>query len=145
MKKFEMKEMKFEEASAIGNMIGADKFTKESLSDVPKVVEIHVNFKEGYSTSSYYRFVFDPVHECCFVYEGRGGFLDKFMGMAELQKNGKGIIVSTYWFDRKLTKTFNDGNIEFVKGVYYDAHTPESYKKAEESKEEELKEEKLPF
>lgn len=141
MEKFEMK---FEEASAIGNMIGADKFTKESLSDVPKVVEIHVDFKEGYSTSPY-RFVFDPVHERCFVYEGRGGILDKFMGMAELQKNGKGIVVSTYWFEKKLTKTFNDDNIEFIKGVYYDAETPEAYKKAEESNEEELKEENLPF
>lgn len=142
MEKFEMK---FEEVSAIGNMIGADKFTKESLNDdVPKVVEIHVNFKGGYTTDPY-RFVFDPVHERCFVYEGRGGYLDKFMGMAEIQKNGKGIVVSQYWFHKKLTMTFNDNNIEFVKGVYYDAHTPEAYKKAEEQGIEELKTENLPF
>jgi len=137
-------ELKFDKASAIGCMIGADKFTKESMNDVPQRVEIMVKRKHTYD-DDIYRFVFDPTFESIFVYQGRGSVLDTLMGFAEIQKNGKGVVVSHYWFGKRMVKTFNDNNIEFVEGRYGDAHTPESYAKAEKQDVEELKTENLPF
>lgn len=137
-------ELKFDKASAIGCMISADKFAKESMNDVPQKVDVIVKRKNTYDDSTY-RFTFDPTFDHISVYQGLGGWLDTFMGFAEIQKNGKGVVVSYHWFGKRMVKTFNDINLEFVEGRYGDAETPESYAKAEEQDIEELKTENLPF
>lgn len=137
-------ELKFDKASAIGCMISADKFAKESMNDVPQKVDIIVKRKNTYDDSAY-RFTFDPTFDHISVYQGLGGWLDTFMGFAEIQKNGKGVVVSYHWFGKRMVKIFNDINLEFVEGRYGDAETPESYAKAEEQDIEELKTENLPF
>ena len=101
---------------------------------------------EGYSSrSDFYRLVFDPNHldslgfagDSLFLYKGDGIF-DKLMGLVDVQKNGKAIIVRDYWFDQKMTKTLRDEDMEFMSIVHYDANVEQNYKKVEEKVEEEL-------
>ena len=117
-------------------------------SDNPQVFEIKFKLPNmGYSSrSDFYRLVFDPNHldnlgfagDTLFLYQG-DGFFDKMLGMVDIQKNEKAIIVRQFWFDQKMTKTFRDEDMEFVKIIHYDAMVKENYKKVEKTAEE------LPF
>jgi hypothetical protein len=118
-------------------------------SDSPaQVYEVHFKVKEGYyRMNDTYRMVLDPNYfgdNSYFVYKGKGLFAD-LMGFANVQKNGKGFVVSQFWFGKKNTITFNDENIELVDVICYGAHTPEAYKRAKEEGIEALKAENLPF
>ena len=116
-------------------------------SDSPaQVYEVHFKLKGSYLNDTY-RVVLDPNYygdNSYFVYKGKGLFAE-LMGFAHVQKNGKGFGVSQWWFGKKNTITFNDENTELVDVVYYDAHTPEAYKRAEEEGIAALKAENLPF
>ncbi|MDA7648789.1 hypothetical protein N8580_00490 [Akkermansiaceae bacterium] len=119
-------------------------------SDNPQVFEVKFKLPgTGYSArSDYYRLVFDPNHlgdgettdDALFLYQG-DGILDKLMGMVDIQKNGKAIIVRDFWFGQKMTKTFRAGDMMFERITHYDANVPENYFK----KVEEVETENLPF
>ena len=117
-------------------------------SDNPQVFEVKFKLPgTGYSArSDFYRLVYDPNHlgdgettdDTLFLYQG-DRFFDKMLGMVGIQKNEKAIIVRQFWFDQKMTKTFRDEDMEFVKIIHYDAMVKENYKKVEKTAEE------LPF
>ena len=117
-------------------------------SDNPQVFEVKLKLSgmRYSSRSDFYRLVFDPNHldnlgfsgDSLFLYQG-DGFLDKMMGLITIQKNQKAIVVRNWWFGNKMTQTFRDENMEFVKIIHYDAQVPENYKKVVETAEE------LPF
>jgi len=117
-------------------------------SDNPQVFEVKFKLPgEGYSyRSDFYRLVFDPNHlgdgettdDTLFLYQG-DGFFDKLMGMVDIQKNGKAIVVKDYWFGQKMTKTFRAEDMIFERITHCDANVPENYNKVEEIEEE------LPF
>jgi len=121
-------------------------------SDNPQVFEVKFKLPgTGYSyRSDFYRLVFDPNHlddlgfsgDSLFLYQG-DGILDKMMGLVNIQKNGKAIIVRDFWFGQKMTKTFRDEDMEFEKIIHYDANIEKNYKKVEEISEAEM--ENLPF
>ena len=62
----------------------------------------------------------------------------------KFKKNGKGIVVSDYFFGKKVTATLNNHNMEFIKIVHYDAMVPENFEKVEERVNEALKTENQP-
>ena len=151
----EKKEMnvKFENTmEAIVNTLECARLSKDF--DNPQVFEVKFKLPgEGYSSrSDFYRLMFDPNHlgddkftgDTLFLYQG-DGFFDKMMGMVDIQKNGKAIVVRDYWFGQKMTKTFRDEDMEFVKVIHYDANVPENYKKDVDNAIAELEEENLPF
>ena len=119
-------------------------------SDNPQVFEVKFKLPgTGYSyRSDFYRLVFDPNHmgddkitgDTLFLYQG-DGVLDKLMGLVDIQKNGKAIVVKDFWFGQKMTKTFRAEDMEFVSIVHYDADVEKNYKKVEE----EVEPENLPF
>ena len=121
-------------------------------TDNPQVFEVKFKMPGvGYSyRSEFYRLMFDPNHlgddkitgDSLFLYQG-DGILDKMMGMVDIQKNGKAIIVRDFWFGQKMTKTFRDKDMEFVSIIHYDANVEKNYKKVEEISEAEM--ENLPF
>ena len=149
----EKKEMNVEFKStmeAIVNTLSAAHLSKDS--DNPQVFEVKFKLPgEGYSSrSDFYRLTFDPNHldslgfagDSLFLYKGEG-FFDKLMGLVDVQKNGKAIIVRDYWFDQKMTKTLRDEDMEFMSIIHYDANVEKNYKKVEEVSETEM--ENLPF
>lgn len=113
-------------------------------SDNPQVFEVKFKLPgEGYSyRSEFYRLMFDPNHldslgfagDTLFLYQG-DGILDKMMGLVDIQKNGKAIIVRDFWFNQKMTKTFRDEDMEFERIIHYDANVEKNYKKVEETTE----------
>ena len=119
-------------------------------SNNPQVFEVKFKLPgTGYSyRSDFYRLVFDPNHlgdgkttgDTLFLYQG-DGILDKMMGLVDIQKNGKAIVVKDYWFGQKMTKTFRAENMMFERIVHYDADVEKNYKKVEE----EVESENLPF
>lgn len=123
-------------------------------SNNPQVFEVKFKLPgTGYSyRSDFYRLVFDPQHmgddkylgDSLFLYQG-DGILDKMMGMVDIQKNGKAIVVRDFWFGQKMTKTFRAEDMEFVKVIHYDAMDEKNFKKCEDQGIAELKGEKLPF
>lgn len=116
-------------------------------SNNPQVFEVKFKLPgTGYSyRSDFYRLVFDPQHmgddkylgDSLFLYQG-DGILDKMMGMVDIQKNGKAIVVRDFWFGQKMTKTFRAEDMEFVGIIHYDANVPENYNKVVEEVEENL-------
>ena len=116
-------------------------------SNNPQVFEVKFKLPgTGYSArSEFYRLVFDPNHmgddrylgDSLFLYQG-DGILDKMMGMVDIQKNGKAIVVRDFWFGQKMTKTFRAEDMEFERIVHYDANVPENYNKVVEEVEENL-------
>jgi len=149
----EKKEMNVEfenTMEAIVNTLSAAHLSKDSAN--PQVFEVKFKLPNmGYSSrSDFYRLVFDPNHldslgfagDSLFLYKG-DGFLDKLMGLVDIQKNGKAIVVRDFWFGKKMTQTFRAEDMEFVSVVHYDANVEKNYKKAEEVDETEM--ENLPF
>jgi hypothetical protein len=116
-------------------------------SDNPQVFEVKFKLPgTGYSArSEFYRLMFDPNHlgdgettdDTLFLYQG-DGILDKMMGLVEIQKNGKAIVVKDFWFGQKMTKTFRAENMVFERIVHYDADVPQNYNKVVEEVEENL-------
>ena len=131
---------------AIVNTLTTARLSKDS--DNPQVFEVKFKLPGEYysSRSDLYRLVFDPNHldnlgfagDTLFLYKG-DRFFDKMLGLVGIQKNEKAIIVRQFWFDQKMTKTFRDEDMEFVKIIHYDAQVPENYNKVVEMNEE------LPF
>ena len=151
----EKKEMNVEfenTMDAIVNTLSAAHLSKDS--DNPQVFEVKFKLpNEGYSCrSDFYRLVFDPNHldslgfagDSLFLYKG-DGFFDKLMGLVEVQKNGKAIVVRDFWFGQKMTKTFRAEDMEFVSVIHYDAMDEKNFKKCEDQGVAELKGEELPF
>lgn len=150
----EKKEMnvKFENTmEAIVNTLAAARLSKDS--DNPQVFEVKFKLPGSYSSrSDLYRLVFDPNHldnlgfagDTLFLYKGDGLF-DKLMGLVEVQKNGKAIVVRDFWFGKKMTQTFRAEDMGFVKVIHYDAMDEKNFKKCEDQGIAELKGEKLPF
>ena len=135
---------------AIVNTLECARLSKDS--DNPQVFEVKFKLPGEYysSRSDLYRLVFDPNHldslgfagDSLFLYKG-DGFFDKMMGLVEVQKNGKAIVVRDFWFGKKMTQTFRAEDMEFVSVVHYDANVEKNYKKVEEVDETEM--ENLPF
>ena len=133
---------------AIVNTMEAARLSKDS--DNPQVFEVKFKLPgTGYSArSDFYRLVFDPNHmgddrylgDSLFLYQG-DGILDKMMGLVDIQKNGKAIVVRDFWFGQKMTKTFRAEDMMFERVVHYDADVEKNYKKVEE----EVEPENLPF
>ena len=150
----EKKEMnvEFENAmDAIVNTLSAAHLSKDS--DNPQVFEVKFKLPGmSYSCrSDFYRLLFDPNHlgsgivgDSLFLYKG-DGFLDKLMGLVDIQKNGKAIVVRDFWFGKKMTQTFRAEDMELVSVVHYDAMDEKNFKKCEEQGIAELKGEELPF
>ena len=150
----EKKEMNVEfenTMEAIVNTLAAARLSAES--DNPQVFEVKFKLPGSYSSrSDLYRLVFDPNHlgddrylgDTLFLYRGDGLF-DKMMGMVEVQKNGKAIVVRDFWFGKKMTQTFRAEDMELVKVIHYDAMDEKNFKKCEDQGIAELKGEKLPF
>ena len=148
----EKKEMNVEfenTMEAIVNTLECARLSKDS--DNPQVFEVKFKLPGSYSSrSDLYRLMFDPNHldnlgfagDSLFLYKG-DGFFDKMMGLVEVQKNGKAIVVRDYWFGQKMTKTFRAEDMEFVSVIHYDANVEQNYKKVEEVSETEM--ENLPF
>ena len=135
---------------AIVNTLNCARLSKDS--DNPQVFEVKFKLPNmGYSSrSDFYRLVCDPNHldslgfagDTLFLYKG-DGFFDKMMGLVEVQKNGKAIVVRDFWFGKKMTQTFRAEDMEFVSVIHYDANVEKNYKKVEEVSETEM--ENLPF
>jgi hypothetical protein len=134
---------------AIVNTLSAAHLSKDS--DNPQVFEVKFKLpNEGYSSrSDFYRLLFDPNHlgsdiagDSLFLYKG-SGILDKLMGLVDVQKNGKAIVVRDYWFGKKMTQTFRAEDMELVSVIHYDANVEQNYKKVEEICETVM--ENLPF
>ena len=135
---------------AIGKTMDLAHLMKDS--DNPQVFEVKFKLPgTGYSArSDFYRLVYDPNHlgdgettgDTLFLYQG-DGILDKLMGLVDIQKNGKAIIVRDFWFGQKMTKTFRGEEMMFERIVHYDANVEKNYKKVEEVSETEI--ENLPF
>ena len=151
MKEKREMDVKFENTmEGIVNTLTTAHLSKDS--DNPQVFEVKFKLPgTGYSyRSDFYRLVFDPNHldslgiagDSLFLYQG-DGILDKMMGLVEIQKNGKAIVVKDYWFGQKMTKTFRDEDMKFEKIIHYDANIEKNYKKVEEISEAEM--ENLPF
>ena len=150
----EKKEMnvKFENTmDAIVNTLECAHLSKDS--DNPQVFEVKFKLPGSYSSrSDLYRLMFDPNHldslgfagDSLFLYKG-DGFCDKMMGLVEVQKNGKAIVVRDYWFGKKMTQTFRAEDMEFVSVIHYDAMDEKNFKKCEDQGIAELKGEELPF
>ena len=151
----EKKEMNVEfenTMDAIVNTLSCARLSKDS--DNPQVFEVRFKLPNmGYSyRSDFYRLVFDPNHldslgfagDSLFLYQGVGLF-DKMMGMVDIQKNGKAIVVRDFWFGQKMTKTFRAEDMEFVSVIHYDAMDEKNFKKCEDQGIAELKGEELPF
>ena len=149
----EKKEMNVEfenTMDAIVKTLATAHLSKES--DNPQVFEVKFKLPgTGYSArSEVYRLVFDPNHldslgfagDSLFLYQG-DGILDKMMGLVDIQKNGKAIVVKDFWFGQKMTKTFRAEDMEFERIIHYDANVEKNYKKVEEVSETEM--ENLPF
>ena len=129
---------------AIVNTLSCARLSKDS--DNPQVFEVKFKLPGSYSSrSDLYRLMFDPNHldnlgfagDTLFLYKGNGLF-DKLMGLVEVQKNGKAIVVRDFWFGQKMTKTFRAEDMEFVSVIHYDANVEKNYKKVEEVEEENL-------
>ena len=129
---------------AIVNTLAAARLSKDS--DNPQVFEVKFKLPGSYSSrSDLYRLVFDPNHldnlgfagDTLFLYKGDGLF-DKLMGLVEVQKNGKAIVVRDFWFGKKMTQTFRAEDMEFVSVIHYGANVEKNYKKVEEVEEENL-------
>ena len=151
MKEKREMDVKFENTmEAIVNTLTTAHLSKDS--DNPQVFEVKFKLPgTGYSyRSDFYRLVFDPNHldslgiagDSLFLYQG-DGILDKMMGLVEIQKNGKAIVVRDFWFGKKMTQTFRAEDMEFVSVIHYDANVEKNYKKVEEVSETEI--ENLPF
>ena len=134
---------------AIVNTLSAAHLSKDS--DNPQVFEVKFKLPGSFSSrSDLYRLVFDPNHldnlgfagDTLFLYKGDGLF-DKMMGLVEVQKNGKAIVVRDYWFGKKMTQTFRAEDMELVSVIHYDANVEQNYKKVEEICETVM--ENLPF
>ena len=150
----EKKEMnvKFENTmEAIVNTLAAARLS--AGSDNPQVFEVKFKLPGSYSSrSDLYRLVFDPNHlgddrylgDTLFLYRGDGLF-DKMMGMVEVQKNGKAIVVRDFWVGKKMTQTFRAEDMEFFQVIHYDAMDEKNFKKCEDQGIAELKGEELPF
>ena len=146
-----MKE-KFENTmDAIVNTLECARLSKDS--DNPQVFEVKFKLPGSYSSrSDLYRLVFDPNHmgddrylgDTLFLYRGEGLF-DKMMGMVDVQKNGKAIVVRDFWFGKKMTQTFRAEDMEFFQVIHYDAMDEKNFKKCEDQGIAELKGEELPF
>jgi len=144
--KIEM-DVKFESMmNAIVRTLESTRMSKGS--DNPQVFEVKFKLSNlRYSSrSDFYRLVFDPNHlddlgftsDSLFLYQG-DGMLDKIMGLVTIQKNEAAIVVKNWWFDKLMTQTFRDEDMEFEKIIHYDAMVRENYKKIEKTAEE------LPF
>ena len=151
MKEKREMDVKFENTmEGIVNTLTTAHLSKDS--DNPQVFEVKFKLPgTGYSyRSDFYRLVFDPSHldslgiagDSLFLYQG-DGILDKMMGLVEIQKNGKAIVVRDFWFGKKMTQTFRAEDMEFVSVIHYDANVEKNYKKVEEVSETEI--ENLPF
>tara|TARA_Y100000385_G_scaffold226350_1_gene236999 strand:+ start:1046 stop:1501 length:456 start_codon:yes stop_codon:yes gene_type:complete len=151
MKEKREMDVKFENTmEGIVNTLTTAHLSKDS--DNPQVFEVKFKLPgTGYSyRSDFYRLVFDPNHldslgiagDSLFLYQG-DGILDKMMGLVEIQKNGKAIVVRDFWFGKKMTQTFRAEDMEFVSVIHYDANVEKNYKKVEEVSETEI--ENLPF
>ena len=136
---------------AIVNTLAAARLSKDS--DNPQVFEVKFKLPGRYSSrNDLYRLMFDPNHmgddrylgDTLFLYKG-DGFFDKMMGMVDIQKNGKAIVVRDFWFGKKMTQTFRAEDMEFVKVIHYDAMDEKNFKKCEDQGIAELKGEELPF
>ena len=150
----EKKEMNVEfenTMEAIVNTLAAARLSKDS--DNPQVFEVKFKLPGSYSSrSDLYRLVFDPNHmgddrylgDTLFLYQGEGLF-DKMMGMVDIQKNGKAIVVRDFWFGKKMTQTFRAEDMEFFQVIHYDAMDEKNFKKCEDQGIAELKGEELPF
>jgi len=149
----EKKEMNVEfenTMDAIVKTLATAHLSKES--DNPQVFEVKFKLPGQYysSRSDLYRLTFDPNHldslgfagDTLFLYKG-DGFFDKMMGLVEVQKNGKAIVVRDFWFGKKMTKTFRAEDMEFVSVIHYDANVEKNYKKVEEF--DEVEPTHLPF
>ena len=115
--------------NAVNSAVTAVQLSMEADSPA-QVYEVHFRIKGRDYLNDTYRVVLDPNYfgdNSYFVYKGKG-LLAELMGFANVQKNGNGFVVGQYWFGRKNTITFNDNNTELVDVIYYDAHTPETYK-----------------
>tara|TARA_B100001564_G_C20421125_1_gene570172 strand:+ start:75 stop:515 length:441 start_codon:yes stop_codon:yes gene_type:complete len=131
--------------NAVNSAVTAVQLSMEADSP-SQVYEVHFKLKKSYLKDTY-RVVLDPNYmgdNSYFVYKG-DGFFAELMGFAHVQKNGKGFVVSQWWFGKKNTITFNDENTELVDVICYDANTPEAYEKIEEEGIAALKAENLPF
>mgnify|MGYP000604431076 CR=1 FL=1 len=150
MKEKKQMNVEFENTmDAIVNTLSAAHLSKDS--DNPQVFEVKFKLpNEGYSSrSDFYRLLFDPNHlgsdiagDSLFLYKG-SGILDKLMGLVDIQKNGKAIIVRDYWFGKKMTQTFRAEDMELVSVIHYDANVEQNYKKVEKVNEAVM--ENLPF
>ena len=150
MKEKKQMNVMFENAmEAIVSTLSAAHLSKDS--DNPQMFEVKFKLpnKSYSSRSDFYRLVFDPNHlgseiagDSLFLYKG-DGFLDKLMGLVDVQKNGKAIVVRDYWFGQKMTQTFRAEDMELVSVVHYDANVEQNYKKVEEVNEAIM--ENLPF
>ncbi len=150
----EKKEMNVEfenTMDAIVNTLSAAHLSKDS--DNPQVFEVKFKLPGSFSSrSDLYRLMFDPNHldnlgfagDTLFLYKG-DGFFDKMMGLVEVQKNGKAIVVRDFWFGKKMTQTFRAEDMEFVSVIHYDAMDEKNFKKCEDQGVAELKGEELPF
>jgi hypothetical protein len=147
----EKKEMNVEFENTMDAIVKTRDLARLSAeSNNPQVFEVKFKLPgTGYSyRSDFYRLVFDPNHmgddkylgDSLFLYQG-DGILDKMMGMVDIQKNGKAIVVRDFWFGQKMTKTFRAEDMEFVGIIHYDADVEKNYKKVEE----EVESENLPF
>ena len=152
MKEKKQMNVEFENTmDAIVNTLECARLSKDS--DNPQVFEVKFKLPGSYSShSDLYRLVFDPNHlgddrylgDTLFLYRGDGLF-DKMMGMVEVQKNGKAIVVRDFWFGKKMTQTFRAEDMEFFQVIHYDAMDEKNFKKCEDQGIAELKGEKLPF
>jgi hypothetical protein len=108
----------------------------------PVVAEVKVHYLDDYSMKNeYYFHVYKSSYSfkceiCLFRY-------GSIVGFVEIQKNKKAVVVTDYFFGKKMTKTLPSHSLELISLTQQDAFVPQAFENKNEDSVEELA--NLPF
>jgi hypothetical protein len=96
----------------------------------------YVNHKDEYYFHVY-KSNYSPMCEICLFRYG------SIVGFVEIQKNKKAVVVTDYFFGKKMTKTLPSTSMELISSTQCDAFVPQAFENKNEDSVEELA--NLPF
>jgi hypothetical protein len=94
------------------------------------------NYKDEYYFHVYKSFYSSTCEICLFRY-------GSIVGFVEIQKNKKSVVVTDYFFGKKMTKTLPSTSMELISSTQCDAFVPQAFENKNEDSVEELA--NLPF
>jgi hypothetical protein len=108
----------------------------------PVEIEVKFNYLNDYNYKDQYYFhvyksSYSPTCEICLFRYG------SIVGFVEIQKNKKAVVVTDYFFGKKMTKTLPSTSMELISSTQCDAFVPQAFENKNEDSVEELA--NLPF